>query len=121
MTTLDKAKRVYQVYKQWIGAGRSPSLHAQERADICVACPHNKPVVECVKVTTFMEQALRAQLELKTQMKLATSQDNNLLVCELCGCFMKVKVHVPLDIARANTPDWKGFIKTCWLHRDDLT
>jgi hypothetical protein len=112
---LQQAKQFYRTRTQWLGEGGEPSKDAHERAKACLLCPHNvkRPLEELFKGA--VAEAVRQQVELKSAMKVETPLDDALHICNLCGCVLKLKVHVPLKHARDNTPDWEKFPDWCWL------
>lgn len=116
---LQQAKQFHRARAAWLGdGGRSPN--AQQRANICLTCPHNKAGRWEEWFKGAAAHTVRLQLELKGRMRLHVEGEEGLHMCNLCGCILSLKVHMPLGLARANTPDWQRFIGTCWLHRDDL-
>ena len=117
---IQQAKRFHAAYVSWLGEGGKPSPSADQRAAICLKCPHNKPDNWEVVVGGVASLA-RLQLELKSKMGLQAWGEERLHTCELCGCYLRLKVHVPLEIARTNTPDWHQFPDFCWIRKDDLT
>lgn len=121
ITPIEQAKRLLATRRAWLGEGGWPSLHAQERANVCIECPHNEErgFEELFKGVVARE--VKRQLGLKKQLDATVANENRLHVCALCGCWLRLKVHVPLHIARENTPDWQQYPAWCWLRRDELT
>ena len=117
MNPLRQAKQLYATRRDWLGEGGVPAPDAQQRAGICVQCPYNeaRPFEEAFK--GVVATAIRQQLELKSKLKLHVEGEERLHVCTLCGCMLTLKVHVPLHIARENTPDWQNYPNYCWLTR----
>jgi hypothetical protein len=110
---IKEARQAFKVRKEWLGEGGHPSPAAQERANTCLACPHHTkehPLEEAAK-----RLAVRLTLDLKRQNGWQVDNEDKLGLCGLCWCLLEVKVHVPLDIARENTPDWEKFPEQCWL------
>ena len=99
----------------WMTAGFStiPKAEADKRAVVCASCPYNKPIEGCV--------ACRVSALIDTVRSVAGAQvtdgDHYLHGCQMCGCSLKAKVWVPLEVLRnhvtveQNTalPEW------CWL------
>jgi hypothetical protein len=78
---------------------------AGRRAAICVRCPMNTPVSGCLGCTGVAALIRRIQGTNKT------SQDANLHTCNVCGCELRVKVLVPLEVIDNSGlayPEW------CW-------
>jgi hypothetical protein len=119
MNPLQQAKQFYKVRRDWLGAGGQPSPHAQARADICLECPHNdasRPLEEAGK-----HLVARHLLTLKGSLGWHVRDEDRLHLCDRCDCLLAVKVFVPLDVARANTPDWGQLMPPhCWMHNPDL-
>lgn len=88
------AKRFLQSMIAWArsGEGFVPQEEAERRAAICVGCPKHG-VVECRGGCGFT-------LILNTAMAFfgakETKQGDALKQCQVCGCFLKASVHVPL-------------------------
>lgn len=94
-----------QVLKDWWGAGGHPVAQSQadHRSLSCVRgndgepCPHNKGA-------TWLEThakepiaiAIKNQLELKHKLKMETPFDAALHFCACCGCFLPLKLFVPI-------------------------
>ena len=78
---------------------------AERRAAICARCPMNTQVSGCLGCTGV------ARLINRIRRDRTTSFDNDLDACNVCGCELKVKVLVPLDVidnSGLDYPDW------CW-------
>jgi hypothetical protein len=47
----------------------------------------------------------------------ATAYDSQLQSCKVCGCSLKAKIHLPLDILRDNLTDaqMNALPQACWL------
>ena len=65
---------------------------AERRAAICATCPLNVQVSGCLGCSGV------SKLVRHIRNKRTTSFDPNLHTCEACGCELKVKVLVPLDV-----------------------
>jgi hypothetical protein len=115
---LKQAQQLYRTRRAWLGEGGVPSPRAQHRANVCLQCPHNeaRPLEELFKGA--VAGVVRRQLEVKGKLGLKVEGEEGLHVCGLCGCVLRLKVHVPLDVARTNTPDWQGFPAHCWLRTE---
>lgn len=115
---LKQARQLYRTRAAWLGEGGQPAPEAQDRAYICMQCPHNveRPFEEVFKGT--VADMVRRQLELRAKLELHVEGEARLHVCGLCGCLLRLKVHVPLHIARENTPDWQNYPSYCWLTKD---
>ena len=87
-----------------------PTEEAERRAAICATCPMNTLVQGCMGcggVGTLVKM-IRGSVR--------TSQDDKLHTCEVCGCFLQVKVLVPagvVDNSGLEYPSW------CWQNPTD--
>ena len=102
--------RFLKTVTQWGLAGGFkfvPIEEAERRAEICATCPMNTLVQGCMGcggVGTLVKM-IRGSTR--------TSQDDKLHTCEVCGCFLQVKVLVPagvIDNTGLAYPSW------CWQH-----
>ena len=118
MIGLAQAKRFYHASVTWFGNGEKhvPHVVAQRRSEGCLACPHHveRPLQELL--TGIVGGLVKKQLELKAHLELRVEREAELHTCGLCECYLPLKCWCPLDIARANTPDWQTFPSMCWLH-----
>lgn len=84
-----------------------PMEEAERRAAICATCPMNTTVSGCMGCSGVGSLVKRIRGSVKTSM------DANLHTCEVCGCFLQVKVLVPagvIDNSGLEYPSW------CWQH-----
>lgn len=96
----------------WIGEGAHPvdPELAEKRASICSACPQN---VRRKKVENKIAEGIRIGEEARNSLILRTSHDHELKVCQSCGCYLPLKVWVPLkNQTEANFPD------NCWVVKE---
>jgi len=107
------------VIAEWeISGGKIVSQEqAEARAGTCVKCPKN---VGGDLLSFFTKQAaslITLQLESKNNMKLSTSLDLQLGICDACGCVNKLKIWCPLDIIQAKIkPETKAALHSdCWI------
>jgi len=110
------------VLLNWLGAGGKPvdKQIAEERAAICITCPKNVALRWWEAMTKDpIAEAMRVALEVKHGMVISTSKDEQLGVCQICGCCLPLKVHVPMehikDVLKDNSfsdaPDY------CWIKK----
>lgn len=118
MNPLKQAQQLYRVRTEWLGEGGQPSPHAQQRAYTCLQCPHNerRGLEEVLKGA--VAGAVARQMDLKAKLVGPLEGEDRLHVCTLCSCYLPLKVYVPLEVARENTPDWAGFPDFCWLRTE---
>lgn len=108
----------------WLGKDGvpvSPAL-SQQRAAICAGagsapCPKNGKGALTRYFTVPASEFIRKQLGMKHDLELSTSHDENLGVCEACGCPLKLKVHTPIaDIREHMSPEEKTKLDPrCWI------
>lgn len=84
------------------GAPVDPWLSTQ-RAAVCVACPHNNKGDWTRIFTVPAAHTIRLMLEARSGMNLATPHDPNLVLCELCECPLRLKVHVSREVVQKHT------------------
>lgn len=88
------------------GFKRVAKEEAERRALICKDCPFNVAVSGCPACRAAVHEA-RAHL-----FKASTSVDSALQSCGVCGCDLKMIVHVPLDVLQAG--ENHKFPSFCW-------
>jgi len=86
-----------------------PKAEAERRAAVCSTCPMNREVVGCwgcggilATVTKFLAGR-------------STSRDASLDSCSVCGCVLRAKIHLPMEVIKSaeirsklEYPEW------CW-------
>lgn len=119
---LSKATRGAKTMAAWLGDGGQPvpTEKAESRSSICILCPHNQPE-SGYAMTKDVAETVKSWMEARNNLKLSTSNDSKLGVCEVCGCHLKLKVHTPLPAVMEGTPDGlldlfpKGL---CWIRTE---
>ena len=101
--TLQDLKRFMLTASKWTGEF-VPVEEAERRAAICSTCPKNVTVAGCYGCSGILAMAT------KFLGKRKTSRDDALQGCDICGCALKVKVHMPVDPDGLEYPEW------CWQH-----
>lgn len=112
----------------WLGGTGltvSPVL-AEFRADRCTKgndgkpCPNNMAPGWWNTAKEVVADWIRKQLEVKNNMRIATSQDDDLHMCKSCGCCIKLKVWTPLEHIRAHTPtdQINKYPNYCWIRKE---
>lgn len=103
----------------WLGKGGIPVARelAEHRAGICARCPKNGRGDLTRYFTVPAANQIRKDIEHRNNLKLSTSHDPELGVCEACSCPLQLKVHVTLeDIIEHTTPEIKADLHSdCWI------
>lgn len=92
--------------EEWLGAGGKPVMQtlADARALTCSTCELGNQKHGWRELLTLPASvALRAYLETKNKMKLATPLDDELGSCQACHCVLTLKVWQPLRHIKDNT------------------
>lgn len=91
--------------EEWLGAGGVPvgQAVADQRAAVCAPCPANKKAGWRELLTVPAAIALKAYLEAKYRMKLATPMDADLGSCSACHCVLELKTWQPIEFIKENT------------------
>lgn len=84
-----------RILTDWLGDGAIPCSkeEAESRSAICDKCPHNL-------ISNSFESSIAAEIlkqeQIRKQVDLTTANEARLNTCELCGCYLKLKVWVPM-------------------------
>ena len=104
---------------EWLESDQKPVpiKVAEKRASICSTCPSNGKGDWTRYFTVPMASKIKSEIERRNNMKLSTSHDSKLNVCEVCLCPLKLKVHSPLSLILSKIP---GEVKSrlpghCWI------
>jgi hypothetical protein len=112
---VSKDMRGAAILVEWLGQGGKPvaTIQAMQRAEVCVKCPYNRP--RTTSLEAVLANAIQAQDGMRHNLSLKLPQDPKLHTCEICGCYLKLKVWVPTKhlISEpkvvSKLPDW------CWI------
>lgn len=122
VTQFRRANTGAETWRELFGEKGEPVPHdlAEQRASVCVDCPQNK---RGDLLSFFYRPVANQLLKLLEEMKgrnLSTSHDANINVCDACGCPLKAKVHVPVDITRRHMKDEERskLDARCWILRE---
>lgn len=122
-----RAKKIWAGVKtsnEWIDSGTPPvpKETSEFRAQTCAACPKNGKGDWTAWFTKPASEVIAKQLERISGMKLTTSVDDKLQVCEVCLCPLKVKVHTPVQyIKNHTTPEVMNELRAvpnCWIPKE---
>lgn len=107
----------------WLGSGGKAVEKelAEKRAAVCAGCDRNKEKTLTSIFTIPASQFIQRQLAIKNDMKLETSQDLKLGVCETCTCPLKLKVWTPMEHVLKHTSEkvMAEFPEWCWVRNQD--
>lgn len=105
-----------RILTEWIGSGGDPVAKevAHARAETCIACPHNQPGAT---LEAGIAEAIREQDALRRGHRLTLSNEGKLKSCDRCGCYLKLKVWVPMKHLAPRTR-MSDFPPACWLPRE---
>lgn len=106
-----------RILADWVGKGREPVERqlAQARADVCAACPHNRPGG---KIESGIAQAILEQEGLRAQIGEPLGNEGKLKSCDRCGCYLKLKVWVPMRHLRPRSR-LRDFPEHCWMRTEN--
>jgi len=106
----------------WLGEGGKvvPQKVADHRARICFKCDYNVSPRWWEKSKTKIAHWIRAQLEIKHDMKLRAAHEDDLNMCKICGCLTKLKVWVPAShiLEHTSVKTMREFPEWCWIPRE---
>lgn len=108
------------VLMEWEESGLPPEPPdvSEARAAICAGCPKNdknKSITELFTVPTA--EMIQRRFERLRGLKLATTRDAELNVCQACLCPLRLKVHTPKDlIVKRLKPEQRAELDPrCWI------
>lgn len=103
------------IVEWWLKEGKAvvPEAESEARAAKCIQCHFNQPIRDCPSCSS---QKLDDFIVWLGGQK-PTRYDSGLRGCQICGCALRLKVHIPLAVLTKNEPqhvkdqypDW------CWL------
>lgn len=122
-----RAKKIWAGVKtlnDWLDSGEPPvpAATSEIRASICAKCPRNGKGDFESWFTRPASEIIKKQLERISGMKLITTNDAKLNVCDVCLCPLKVKVQTPLKFVKSHiTPDVLHELRAvpnCWISKE---
>jgi hypothetical protein len=108
----DNVMEGLKTFALWMkqGFGFASRAEAERRALICSRCYLNVQVSGCSSCQKAVEETVG---------KRRTKYDFSLRACAVCKCFLRAKVHFPLDILdRENEKLQEVYPQHCWLKKD---
>lgn len=108
--TMEDVKRFIQAAISAIGSrGLVEQPEAERRAAVCAACPLNTTVGGCWRCKGLADWLFRLIGARNT------AHAGRLNQCGVCGCSIKAKIWLPLDVAQGVSEGYK-FPSWCWLN-----
>jgi len=108
--TMDDVKRFIQAAVAALGSrGLVDQPEAERRAAICASCPLNTNVKGCWRCRGLAEWLFKL-IGART-----TAHGSRLNQCGVCGCAIKAKIWLPLDVAQQVSEGYT-FPSWCWLN-----
>lgn len=94
---------------------------SEKRASKCAKCPLNLSGDLSSFFTKPVSELIRRQLIERNELKLSTSQDEKLGICDACGCPIKLLVHVPLEYKLKHIPSAAkaSLHPECWVLEEE--
>lgn len=123
----DKAKKIWsgvRTNNDWLdsGAPAVPGEKSESRASVCAVCPKNGAGDFTSWFTRPVADSIVAQLNKLKAMRLSTTHDAKLNICEVCLCPMKLKVHVPVEFIKAHMSERVlaelKAVPACWVPKE---
>jgi hypothetical protein len=103
-----------------------PADVSQARADICSGRLNGHPCSfnqnPTFKLPDFVADIVMAQFEKKNGFKATVKGEENINVCMVCKCLLKLKVWEPMDLILNHTTeeqlqDFKNKAPWCWINQ----
>jgi hypothetical protein len=112
--SMEDVKRFLIAAKEALGQNKLVTQEeADRRAGICASCPLNQSVGgcwTCQGLADWIFRIIGARV---------TAHASRLKQCGSCGCNIKAKVWLPLDVARKVSEGYK-FPSWCWIKSDPV-
>jgi ADP-heptose:LPS heptosyltransferase len=120
MNLLDRIKQdanALAILTDWLGkrGETAPKELAQARADVCKACPFNQHGgrLEAAVAATILEQET-----VRSKIGAEVDGENRLKTCQKCGCYLKLKVWVPMRHLKPRSRI-ADFPAHCWMQTEN--
>jgi len=118
---IKKVARGAGLLLDWITDGAEPvsSELANARAAVCVKCPKNSPESLGSFFTKAASELIRKEIEQRKVLDMTTPYDEQLGLCKVCLCPMKLKVHTPISYIREHMPkeQVEELHVDCWIRK----
>lgn len=120
--------RALFLYKDWIGEGMEPVNRelAESRSEVCLhgengkACHQNIGGKWWETAKHEIALVIREQMEIKKKLDLKLPGDEELFICNACGCPLPLKPWVPIKHIKKHTgqSEMQAFTPFCWIRRE---
>jgi len=102
------------ILTDWLGEGGVPVPKelASARAKVCTGCRMNRALTK--RIENSVAEAIRKQESIRNMVELRTDNDYNLHNCDACGCYLKLKVWVPIKHLDTDPK----FPASCWIVKE---
>jgi len=120
-------KKIWQgirTMNEWADAG-FPHVEPDKstaRAAVCITCPKNTAGDFSSWFTKPAAEGIRRLTERAKGINLTTPHDEQLNVCDVCLCPMKLKVHIPIEVLRNGTSNETlaelRAVTGCWIVKE---
>jgi hypothetical protein len=108
-----------EVLTSWLGDGGKPvpTPLAQSRANVCKTCPLNCAGKWWESAKHIIADEIKRQLELKHDMRIGISDEDDLYMCKGCGCCLRLKIHVPIKhiVEHSSEETMNKYPAHCWI------
>lgn len=116
--TLDGAA----IWAEWFGEGMEvvPIAKAEERAQICLKCPHHVPGDFKQRWNETVAKEILSVLSMLKDINFRTRFDSELKICDACDCPMRAKIWTPIEHIRHHLKDdvKKSLWSECWIPKE---
>lgn len=108
------------IAKMFGNEGTVPKELANQRANVCVQCPQNSRGDWTRFFTKLASEQVRKMLEARKGMGLKTDYDEQLNICEVCACPLRLKVHAQLAHIKEHTDAETAALlpDNCWIRTE---
>lgn len=115
--------RGLRVLAEWLGSGGYPVSRSQAncRALICLNCPHNQKEKWWEKAKEAIARAIREHMLVKDKLKLRVDIEDEIGMCEMCGCCLRLLVWTPLEHLKKHHADIEDYPDFCWKRNEQQT
>lgn len=118
---VEKVAAGARLVRDLFGEKEKPVSHeeATHRASTCIQCPKNTKGDWTRFFTIPAADVIRRQFGVAVGLECNTSHDDQLGICEACGCPLRLKVHIDDDfiLARTSREELSEMPEECWIQQ----